>query len=835
MSVAEKLRRLVGMNLPELRFRAAQRLRIERERFTLSGNGHRRDDWRERWDPASVQDLALREALESGDGQHGEVLLPAYFACRKKPRFFFSLPERQFIAAEFAVHFAQRLAGIRADAESACEHRFRIFAYSEVAAGKEIPWRRDLVYGRDTGLEHRSRIAYLEFEKCGDSKIVWEPNRHQHFFPLGQAFVLTGEERFAEECLAQFEHWRRENPPRRGINWASSLELAFRAWSWLWMMNLLLGSRALSGARLAALTDSLAGHAEFIAENLSTYFSPNTHLLGEGFGLYCIGLLLPELRGAERWRATGRRILEEEMQKQVRPDGAHAEQSSYYHRYATDFFLCAAILAERNSEPFSSGYRQRLERMCEFIRHTQLPGGLHPMTGDADGGRLLALTPNNSPDGSNDQRATLSLAAAYFSRSDFLHAAGGWREEVLWLDPQGWTEKRNRIQPAASRETSRTFRDAGLVIQRSGWDAKSHLLLFDAGPQGLLTCAHGHADALQIVCSADGVDWLVDPGTYVYTSSLRWRDFFRSTRAHNTLAVDGLDQAVPAGVFKWREIPAVRLEFSATTPGLDVAIAAHSGYERRPLPVTHRRLVALVKPYYWIVSDEVAGSGEHDLEFNFHFAPGVKLEASHGAWLASRDGSRFLLLTPAETEARVVEASENPIQGWHSRDYGHREPAPVLQCRVRAALPRRFHWLLWPVPAGWPALRELPGRGTRVQVETDAWTDWLILRGQEMSPPETGVWTDAEVLFLRRAKAGAILRLVIVNGCCAEQDGRPLVCAESLLDEFEAAWSGEELNIHMKPLRRLEIFAAGATRVLCNGSPAKFDRRGDWLDVRGDS
>jgi hypothetical protein len=833
MSVGEKLRRLSEMSLPEIRFRAAQRLRIEREKLAGSANGRRRADWRARWDPARVADRALREALESGHAPRAEALLPAYWASGKRPPFFFSPSQRPFIAAEYATHFARRLAGLRAEAEQICAHRFRIFAYPEVAAGAEIPWRRDLVHGRESGLDHWSRIPYLDFERCGDSKIVWEPNRHQHFFTLGQAFFLTGEERFAEECLAQLEHWRSENPPRRGINWASSLELAFRAWSWLWMISLLAGSRALSGARLAMLTESLAEHAEFIEENLSTYFSPNTHLLGEGFGLYCIGLLLPELRGAERWRATGRKILEDEMQKQVRPDGAHAEQSSYYHRYATDFFLCAAILADRNAEPFPTAFRSRLERMCEFVLHTQLPGGLHPMTGDADGGRLLALTPNNSPAGPNDQRATLAIAAAFFSRGDFLRAAGGWREEVLWLDPGGWPEMRKHVQPGVSRETSRTFRDGGLVVQRSGWAAHAHVLLFDAGPQGLLTCAHGHADALQIICSAHGVDWLVDPGTYAYTSSPAWRDFFRSTRAHNTLRVDGRDQATRVDVFKWRDMPRVRLELSASAPGLDVAVASHDGYERLPQPLRHRRSVLFVKPDYWIVADSLEGAGRHDLEFTFHFAPGVRLEASRGAWLASRHGSRFLLVPPAGAEARVVEGSENPIQGWVSYDYGHRQPAPVLECRVRAEMPARLDWMLWPVPAGWPTLSALPGRGTRLRVETDAWSDWLAIRAQDLSPSGQELWTDAEVLHVRRAKSGALQRLAMLNGCCAEQGGMALLKAESHVDELAAEWSGEELQLRMKPARNLSLYAPGVARVLCNARPAECARRGDWLDVQG--
>jgi hypothetical protein len=828
----EKIRRLGQMSLPELRFRLAQQLRITAELWTLDRDGRTEASaWWHFWDAQKVAHPALREALLHGLEAEATRLLPDYFAVRSAPMFSPRLTEAEQFLEGHHENFPQRAEQLRDEAETLCARRFRIFSYPEVNCGEKIPWRRDWIHGIESGLDHWSRIPYLEFERVGDSKIVWEPNRHQHFLTLGQAYRVTGDERFAEECLVEWEDWQEQNPWLRGINWASSLELSFRACSWLWMLHLLAGSRALTGVRLARITGALSRHAAFIAENLSTYFSPNTHLLGEGFALFVIGLLLPELRGAEKFCRTGRAILLEGIHQQVAEDGSHIEQSSYYHHYATDFFLCAAILADQNQCPFPEDYRRQLERMVEFLLHGAWPCGRHPMTGDADGGRVLALASRDP----NDHRSTLSTAAVYFRRGDFKARAGSFREETLWLMGPEAGREFARLKGQPPQKTSRVFANAGLVSMRGGWADDSALLLFDAGPQGMGPCAHGHADALSVLCSARGVDWLIDPGTFVYTCSLQWRDFFRSTAAHNTVVVDGCSQAKPVDVFKWREIPRVHLERSKLLPSLDFAIASHDGYARLRDPVLHRRTVLFAKPDYWVVSDELTGRGQHTLEFLFHFSPGVRLEPTGDSWLASKKGGRLLLATPAiGLDFRVAVGEESPPQGWYSEDYGHREPAPVLIGTMRSALPARADWILCPEPTASLRVRELPGPDLCLAVETDSWSDFLALRKPSSQTSTAERFTDAEALFLRQAKSGQLERLAIVNGSRAEIDSQLLVQADRIVDALDVNRREDRVEI-LLPLRcRLRLYLPGVSEARVNGKRASFVRDGGWIELLGE-
>ena len=814
ISVSEKLRRLSEMSLPEIRFRAAKKLRVAREQLQLVWDGRPRDNsWWEFWDAGKIAHPTLRSALEAGNYSLASDLLPEYFAKRMHPTFYWDHPQRADIVNAYRREFADIAEQLRIKSEALCAHRFRIFAYPEVSCGAPVPWRRDLVHGSQSGLAHYERVRYLNFDEVGDSKVVWEPNRHQQFLTLCRSFLLENEERYAEQCLLQWEHWMAENPYLRGINWSSSLEVAFRSWSWLWLLWLLSGSRTLNGDRLGRITAGLALHASFIANNLSTYFSPNTHLLGEGFALFTIGLLLPELTGSEAWRELGRKILVEQMSKQVREDGSHVEQSTYYHAYATEFFLYAAILADRNVCSFPQEYRDRLEKMLEYLAHTAWPSGAHPSLGDSDGGRLLPLD-RVEP---NDHRPILSTGTIYFQRGDFRKAAGRYHEQTLWLFGPKSVSESAALKADSPAQPSRTFPDAGLVTMRSDWSGRGKFLVFDAGPQGMGTCAHGHADALSIVCSADGVDWLIDPGTYVYTASRAWRNSFRSTKAHNTVVVDDLDQAHSVDWFKWRQLPHVRLERSFLYPGLDYAVASHDGYARLAEPVFHKRRIVFVKPDYWLISDELTGKGEHQLKFYFHFAPGVSLQAAGQGWLASKGQERLQLLGfPAECSFRVSVGEESPMQGWYSKDYGHREPAPVLMAEVTAKVPFHAHWLLVPGTKNKACLREMPSNHAVLAIETAQKNDFLIAKESEGGGGEFS--SDAEFALVRQSKTnGDIERVCLINGSRIRQQDEEILTASHKFAYFSAEQVGGLLDIQAEPMRpfrlsRATIATAGVNR-----------------------
>ena len=284
-------------------------------------------------------------------------------------------PGRAVAAALFDSNYAREVQRLASEIRA---HRFPLLGLT-LDTGSQIQWRRDYVNVKETGTDYFRLIPYLDAERAGDHKIIWELNRHQHLVLLAQTYLLHGDESNLAEIFNQFESWEDANPLQRGINWCSALEVAFRALSWIWIYHLI-GDEIRPGIR-ARFLESLFRHGRHIENNLSFYFSPNTHLLGEAVALHALGSLFSE------FQEFGAQVVSEQMDKQVRDDGSHFEQSTYYHVYALDMFLFHALHADVSSE-----YRAKLERMAEYLHALLGPRNELPFFGDDDGGRFFIPT-----------------------------------------------------------------------------------------------------------------------------------------------------------------------------------------------------------------------------------------------------------------------------------------------------------------------------------------------------------------------------------------------------------------------------------------------------------
>ena len=522
---------------------------------------------------------------------------------------------------------------ITALADQIVAHRFPLLGL-EIDTGPEIHWRRDYINHKETGTDYFRKIPYLDASVAGDHKIIWELNRHQHLVLLAQAYRLTGRGEYLEELGQQLDSWQRANPVQRGINWASALEVAFRSLSWMWVDHL--AGEALGGARRGRLLEGLYQHGLHLEANLSVYFSPNTHLLGEGVALHALGMMFRGVRGAEMWERTGAEIVAQEMRRQVHADGSHFEQSSYYHVYAVDMFLFHAILTETTEE-----YRRSLERMTLYLDAVTGPSRLLPFIGDDDGGRFF------HPYGPRERFAGATLAACgqFFHRPERIRDEEELHELALWwLGPDSGEAGRKSADGDSVR-----FADAGIVVMRSG----ETQCIVDAGPFGPFRGGHSHADTLSIAARTKGHDLLIDPGTFSYSGESPWRDRFRGTAAHNTVRIGGLDQAGPAGPFGWRNPPQVEIREWHTDGRADFLDAAcrYRGF-------LHRRRVFFLKPELLFILDDVEGD-QIEAEQFWHLG-GSADERSPGCFGI---GSAGTLLVSGEAS----ELSQGGEFGWQVR------------------------------------------------------------------------------------------------------------------------------------------------------------------------
>src|SRR6185369_2471307 len=150
--------------------------------------------------------------------------------------------------------------------------RFRLFGFQNLSFGNPIDWHFNPISGQRSPLVHWSSLNNLDTHETGDRKIVWELNRHQYFSILGQAYWLTGDERFAETFVTHITGWMDQNPPKVGINWSSSLEIAFRSISWLWAFQFFRDSPAVTAEVVVRALKFLYLNARHLETFLSTYY-----------------------------------------------------------------------------------------------------------------------------------------------------------------------------------------------------------------------------------------------------------------------------------------------------------------------------------------------------------------------------------------------------------------------------------------------------------------------------------------------------------------------------------------------------------------------------------
>jgi hypothetical protein len=672
-----KLNKLRGMNLDELKERSHQEVVKLADRFFVAGAS-------EMSDRALYREFTMASRNGSGAGSVG---LLQNRLCAGDRFFLPPLAERQTIVKMMNFRFPGERDAIIRGAEKVIAGKFDLLGYSGLDFGNPVDWRLNPLTHDVAPLIHWSQIDPVGPLGKGDLKLFAEIHRHSYFVTLGQAYWLTGDHRYAEEFANQASSWIGANPVGLGVGWAASRDVAFRAIAWLWALSLCADSHQVTPGFIARLIKSLIEHGRHIEKYLSYYFSPNTHLTGEALGLFYLGVALPELSRAADWRKLGLRILLEQLPQQVRKDGVYFEQASCYHRYTADFYmhLFALIRANEIAIPREDERMlwQRLEAMNDYLMWIKRPDGAWPLIGDEDGGRLISFDPsrNWTKNGAqaNDFRDTLAIGAAIFKRGDWKYAAGVAPVEMLWLLGPEAVACYDNLKAEAPPELSRAFEASGFFVMRDGWERDSSFALIDCGPHGAeVGCGHAHADALSIELALRGVTWLIDPGTYVYGAQPEARDWFRSTRAHNTATVDGQDQSIPSTPFAWETSANCRLVEFKDQGDFVVFAGSHDGYHRLSDPVTHTRSVLMLrKQAAFIVSDKFKARVRHDYAIRYHFAPGCELDVFDNRIEARTTNGEALVINFFTSGMGLSRIRTRVEDGWVSTCYGQRAEAPV--------------------------------------------------------------------------------------------------------------------------------------------------------------
>ena len=489
------------------------------------------------------------------------------------------------------------------------------------------------------GFEARVKETYFsridQLQDDPDIRAVWEPARLQHVMALllhAQQHNPASE--FAAQCRDYAKNsifeWIKNNPFLYGPHYKSVMECGLRVPLFFSALKYL----SLDKRETDTILSTIYHHAWWIEKRLSLYSSIGNHTVCECVGLVFAGAVFRKTADGLRWVNKGVGLLRQELGHQILPDGGPIEQSLTYHRFVLDIYWLVVDFLEKNDLIDCNEFKHRLLQGEKFLAAFDDKNGVMPSIGDSDDG--FAVAPGISP----------LRGAMPVKKKKFHH-----------------------------------FPETGYSVIRLD---NGTMVTFDHGPLGMAPLYnHGHADALSIAVTKNGEQILVDPGTYRYNGVPEWRKYFKGTRAHNTVTIDGLDQAVQETGFIWSKPFTTELLRSEMTDSRILLDAVHDGYVRLKQPVEHRRTILVADDVCLLIKDSFFGKGIHKYELNFHLHPEVATDERDGWWHLQKGASRVYMTLLGSGTFNSVYGQETPILGWYSPAYGIKQKSKVLQYRKK--------------------------------------------------------------------------------------------------------------------------------------------------------
>lgn len=512
---------------------------------------------------------------------------------------------------------------------------------------------QEACYYRDIRYGHRPGV---------DVKVPWELSRMQHLPMLALAFALDGGDSYVREFGNQVLDFSAANPPRYGVNWACTMDVAIRAANWLLAYDLFHSAGATFDAPfLTEFTRSVYQHGLHIVNHLEWNEQlRGNHYLADIVGLLFVATHLSATAETDAWLAFAVQQLLKESATQFHEDGSNFEASTCYHRLSGEMLAYATALIlglpphrqqalkkieprrwqhqpalepsiafyplAESETPLPAWYVERLAKAGEFALDTTHANGTGVQIGDNDSGRCIKM----GDDHPLDSRPLVAALDGLFHRDDFARFAG-----VSRLERECIARLANGVTLPSTATRASAYPQFGLYLLRQtgfrAWVRCGHV-----GQNG--HGGHAHDDQLSFELSIDGVRLIVDPGTYLYTPLAEQRNRFRSSAMHNTLTVAESERhSFQAGVESLFCMHAPeRVEVLACSETEFIGRRCHA-------QVDHRRTLRLDSEAVHGI-DECSVPGRKRV--HFHLAPGLHaalMDDGTGVKIVAPSGQRFEL------------------------------------------------------------------------------------------------------------------------------------------------------------------------------------------------
>lgn len=566
-------------------------------------------------------------------------------------------------------------------ADEALEHTFYVHDGYQPSFnyGKDIDWR---------------------YWPVKDNELRWQLHRHKWFTPMGKAYRLTKDEKYAEEWALQFADWIRKNPlveiPKdlyemqdeatgeaENVRFAwRPLEASHRLADQINQFVLFLPSPAFTPEFLTQFLANYHKHALHVMRN---YSAQGNHLLFEAQRVLYAGAFFPEFKDAAEWRKSGIGILNREIKKQVYPDGGQYELDLHYHPACINIFCKALRMADVNGfrQEFPQSYADTIESMIVFYMNLCYPDYTNPCFSDAKRGNPKT-----------EQGYYKEWLKLFPDNAQIRYFATGGKEGT------------------APRNLSKGFLDSGFFAFRNGWNTDATVMVIKAGPKGEW---HSQPDNGTFELWSHGKNLFPDSGSFVYEGNeevTRLRNWFRRTASHNTLTLDGRNLEKRNSITrKWQ-------------PEGDVQclVTENESYEG----LTHRRTFYFVDNTYFVIVDEASGDAAGTVNLHYALCDGkMAIDKQHSSLVSAFEGDvqvKLRCFAPEQTEMKEEE-------GWYSTAYRQRTERTAVSWNTpkQSGSPVRYITVIYPYlrPAKAPAIEARFADGTTVEVTIDGKT-WTL-------------------------------------------------------------------------------------------------------------
>lgn len=562
----------------------------------------------------------------------------------------------------------EQIGGMINDAEHYLSDEYSLFGVNNIKLSGN-KWNIDY----KTGYRWEEGKYYLQYKTVdyanhSDVKFPWDMSRCHHMLTLGEAYMMTGDEKYASKIKDDYYSWLKYNPFLKSINWTCAMDVAIRATNWLYAFSMIRESNELDKDLWENIAFSLKQHAFFIEHNLEKGDEHSgNHFIANVCGLLHIYAALG-VRG-KKWQKLLVQF-EYEVNDQILPSGFHYEKSTSYHRLVLEMLFYTAIMLKKNGVVVSDKVNSTINLMTHFLDNIIQPDGSIPLIGDNDNGRFLPF----SSTGLLDYRYLISLAADYFPNEQYIHLSPTPVFEPSLILGK---EARLNVESPQLQSSYNFYRDSSLCVLK----AKDNFALIHNNPvskcyiernDNAIFNSHTHFDLLSFVLSMCGERIVIDPGTLCYTSSPDKRNLYRSTQMHNTIVVGGRNQQNGdlKSMFKMHQYSyPTKCEYTDA----DGFMGEYEYRESSDVKYSHNRRLRL-SDKDCIISDIVKTIKTESVISYLHLDPTI---------LVHIDGDVVLLKTGSNKVIRLVVSSSLPnkiscLPSVYSPSYGTEENTNVL-------------------------------------------------------------------------------------------------------------------------------------------------------------